>query len=295
MSPTSRLFLFVLCSLFPITQIGLAQPFEFTGDVSISVNSFEDNHGIARVDATASLPIVHIDGRPLSFEFGTFAYFLRGDRPHETYAALAFDDRWRLGVVRPAYDSVLPSVFGFTAPSLANTRAENARAYATTEAMRFNSVPVGFSYTGHVDEFKWAVSMHDADKGDFRSASAALLWQETLLKMAIAVETVWNPRNNFEGINAKAGGRWAGEQLEVGLAYLHPDANQRPDALAFDVQYFMSDKLLLSTFGEVTKSWQDEAYGVAAKYKINSGSDVIFSVTSASDRDDLHFTYTRHY
>ena len=294
-SHVKYLLLLLLCAHSLFARASWAQSLDFTGDISVGVTTINDNHGIARVDATLAFPFTHIEGRPLSFEFGTFAYLLRGDHPHETYAALVFDDRWRLGVVRPAYDLVLPSVFAFTAPSVADTRAEYVRAHATTEAMRFNSVPIGFSYSGHVGEFDWAVSMHDADDGDFRSTSAALLWQELHLQLAFGVEAVWEPSDSFTGINAKVGGRWTGEQWEVGLAYLHPDANQRPDTLAFDLQYSVSNKLLFSTFGEVTETLHDEAYGFAAKYQLTSSSDAIFSATTARDSDELHFTYTRNY
>lgn len=290
-----RIFFVFLCAFFAAAQPGSADSVDFSGDVTVGVNSFDSRNAIARVDATLTFALARIKDRPLTFEFGTFAYFLKGDRPHETYAALAFDNRWRLGVVRPAYDRVLPSAFAFAAPSIANVRAEYTRSRATTEAMRFNSVPVGVSYSDQTGDLTWAVSAHDADDGDFRSASFGLSWQEATLQFAVAAEAVWDPRDRFEGFNAKFGGRWQKDELSVGLAYLHPDANQRPDALAFDIQYAFTTNLTVATFGEITKSRSRDAYGLAATYRFRSGSDIAVSTTSAEDSGDIHLTYTRRY
>lgn len=94
----------------------------------------EGGTGIGFVDATLTIPLARRG--PLDLEIGTYLFALDGKRPHETCAAVVWDDTWRLGAVRPAYDLVLPSVFARAAPHLAYDRAEYSRALATVEAMR---------------------------------------------------------------------------------------------------------------------------------------------------------------
>lgn len=291
-----RLLFLVLCTGFFAREAD-AQSFEFWGDISISLNSIDDNNAIARVDAMLAIPLASVGERQVSFEFGTFAYFLKGDRPHETYAALVLDDRWRVGAVRPAYDLALPSVFAFAAPSVANTRAEYVRAHATTEAMRFNSVPWGVSYTAEAGKTEWAISAHDASplQGGFRSASVAAVWQDAPFQLAFAVEGVWDPRNSFDGINAKVGGRWVQGDWDLGVAFLHPDANSRPDAVAIDVTYSVLSRVDLSVFGEITEDPDDDAYGMAAIYEITPASDIGFAATTTGGDGEFHLTYTRRY
>lgn len=288
------LAILLFLALSPAHKAG-AQSFDFWGDISIGANGLEDYNAIGRIDATISLSFAQIEDRPLSVELGTFAYFIRHDRPHETYVSLVFDDRWRLGAVRPAYDLVLPSVFAFTAPAVANVRAEYVRAHATTEAMRLNSVPWGVSYTGQTGETEWAVSAHDAQDGDFASVSGGLRWTGSPVKFAIATELVWDPRGSFQGVNAKAGGRWSPEPWEIGLTYLHPDANRRPDALALDVTYQVAPRVSLLAFGEITDNGHDEAYGLGARYAATSVSEIVFSGTTGQTGDILHLTYSRRH
>ncbi|MFN3210322.1 MAG: hypothetical protein ACE369_15205 [Roseovarius sp.] len=268
---------------------------DFSGDISVGANSIQDNAFMSRVDAMLTFTLFDIGDSPFAFEFGTFGYYYKGDRPHETYAAFVYDDRFRLGVVRPAYDQVLISPFDFTAASIAETRAEYTRARATTEALRFNSVPVGVSYGDTTGNTAWAVSLLDAGKGNFRSASAAAEWQGAPFTIAAAIEGVWDPKDDFDGINAKLGTRWQEGRLDIGAAFLHPDANQRPDAVAIDVNYNVWRDLTLSGFGEVTRGSTNSAYGVAARYDFKDRSDVSFAVTDTKADEEVHFTYTRRY
>ena len=291
----SRFLLIIGLVFLSFPGEGTAQGLRFSGDVSLSTNSVNDQHGIARVDAILSLGLFRLAERPLTAELGTFAYFMRGDRPHETYAALAYDDRFRLGIMKPAYDLVLPSVFAFTAPSVAETRAEYAKARTTTEAMRFNSVPIGASYTEDTGNILWGISIHDADDGDFRSASGALEWRDEPWTWAVAMEGVWDRQNEFQGLNTKLGGRWSAENWAFGLAWLHPDANARPDALAFEASYDVSQYLTVMAFGEITDAGHDNAYGIAAKHQIAPDTDMVFSATDGADNTEVHMTFTRRY
>lgn len=291
-----RAALLILFSNVSSVGESMAQSLGFSGDVSLGVNSFDDRIGIARVDAMLSLGLFSVAERRLSVELGTFAYFFKGDRPHETYAALAYDDRARLGVVRPAYDLVLPSVFALTAPAIAEMRAEYARALTTTEAMRFNAVPVGVSYTSDEGSTLWAVSAHDVTKGeDFSAVSAAFQRGDGRWVWSVAVEGVWDKWDDFQGVNAKVGGRWTGDQWKIGLAYLHPDANARPDAFALAASYALSKDLSLSAFAEITQSAGDDAYGIAGVYDVSKAADLVLSNTEADGSYEYHFTYTRRY
>lgn len=290
----ARKVVFFLIALLCAGQVS-AQSFEFSGDVSVGLNTVDDQYGISRVDAMLSFTVLHLDNRPLSVEFGGFAYFKRKDRPHETYGALAFDNRWRFGFVKPAYDLVLPSVFAYAAPAVAEIRADYVRARATVEPMRVYSVPWGMSYTDQFGDMQFAVSGHRASDGDFGALSTSLGWDTSPVSYGIAVEWVWDPRGSFAGYNAKAGARWKSKLWEIGLAYLHPDANSRPDALAFDVTYAVTRKVALSAFGEMTRTRHDEAYGLSARYRVNPVSDITLSGTTSRDGELAHLTYNRRY
>ncbi|WP_428513242.1 hypothetical protein [Roseovarius sp.] len=268
---------------------------DFSGDVSVGANSIQDNAFMSRVDAMLTFRLFDVADSPVAFEFGTFGYYYKGDRPHETYAAFVYDDRFRLGVVKPAYDRVLISPFDFTAASVAETRAEYTRARATTEALRFNSVPVGVSYGDTTGDTAWAVSLLDASDGNFRSAAGSAEWRAQAMTFAAAIEGVWDPKDHFDGVNAKIGARWQQGRLDIGAAVLHPDANQRPDAVAFDVNYNVWRDLTLSGFGEVTPDSTTSAYGLAARYDFADRSDVSFAVTDTTTDEEVHFTYTRRY
>jgi hypothetical protein len=123
--------------LYPIGAS--AEPWSFAGTLAIGATDLDGGTGIVGLDAMATVPLnarLHVN-----IEIGTYLYMLEGKRPHETYAALVLDDRWRIGAVRPAYDAVLPSVFSRAAPFLAYGRAEYTRAHATIESMRNTAVP----------------------------------------------------------------------------------------------------------------------------------------------------------
>ncbi|MBY6161844.1 hypothetical protein KUV73_13230 [Mameliella alba] len=265
-----------------------AQSFSFDGTVSISAHDVDGGSGIGYIDATATIPITR--RYPLSLELGTVLFGLDGKRPHETYAALARDDTWRIGVVRPAYDQVLPSVFTRAAPSLAYERAEYARAHTTVEAMRRTAVPWGLSYQQSYGRTDVAVSLHDAVKGSFRSASFAVAYNGEGWQLAAAVETVSSRDMKHDGINAKIGGRFDLGQLDVGIAWLHPEVNDRPDALALDVVFPVTTKLDMMVFGEFTEGARDDAYGIALDYKLRPETSVLFAATDGAAGSALHLT-----
>ncbi|QFT98239.1 hypothetical protein FIU85_13055 [Roseovarius sp. THAF8] len=294
--PLPRLAALALCATGLRPDVAAAADWvDFSGDISVGANSIQDNAFMSRVDAMLTFTLFDVADSPVAFEFGTFGYYYKGDRPHETYAAFVYDDRFRLGVVKPTYDRVLISPFDFTAASIAETRAEYTRARATTEALRFNSVPVGVSYGDTTGDTSWAVSLLDASDGNFRSAAGSAEWRAQAMTFAAAIEGVWDPKDHFDGINAKIGARWQDGRFDIGAAFLHPDANQRPDAVAFDVNYNLWRDLTLSGFGEVTRDSTTSAYGLAARYDFADRSDVSFAVTDTTTDEEVHFTYTRRY
>ncbi|WGW02300.1 hypothetical protein [Tropicibacter oceani] len=272
-----------------------AQSLSLRGEIATSATSVSDDPGVGRIDLDLSIPLAPQRGLPLAFEVGGFAYVLPGKRPHETYAALVWDDRWRLGVVRPAYDLILPSVFAETAPYLAYARAEYVRAFTTTTAMRETAVPFGLSYTHQSDGLQWAASLHSADKGGFRSASVAAKWDRAPWTVSGVLEGVWDSAGNHRGTNAKVGLGWAHGPWQMDLTYLSPGAERLPDALAASLRYQASQRLTLSTFGEVTADGSDDAFGVAAQWRLTPAAQLALAATRWRDDTGLHLTLSHRF
>ena len=97
--PMPRLAVLALCAAGLRPEAAAADWVDFSGDISVGANSIQDNAFMSRVDAMLTFTLFDIADRPFAFEFGTFGYYYKGDRPHETYAAFVYDDRVRLGVV----------------------------------------------------------------------------------------------------------------------------------------------------------------------------------------------------
>jgi hypothetical protein len=265
-----------------------AEPWSFAGTLAIGATDLDGGTGIASLDGTATVPLntrLH-----LNVEIGTYLFTLEAKRPHETYAALVLDDRWRIGAVRPAYDAVLPSVFSRAAPFLAYGRAEYTRAHATIEAMRNTAVPWGVSWQHSVGQTTLELSAHDAVKGKFRTLSASLAHHREGWSLAAALEPVWLRDGTYLGTNAKLGGRADLGTGSAGLAMLHPVANDRPDAFSFDVVMPLSAKLDGLAFGEFTQDHRDNAYGLALDYDLRPNSTVLFAATDGALGRALHLT-----
>jgi hypothetical protein len=281
--------------------VGPAAPLSFEGTIAIGTNDADGGSGIGAIDAT--MKITMSTRVPLSLEIGTYLFALDSKRPHETYGALAWNDRLRLGAVRPAYDAVLPSVFARAAPYLAYSRAENTRAHATVEAMRRTAVPWGLSFGqefgeglgGGLGVTRVDVSVHDASKGGFRSASVALSQSGDGWQVAAAVESVWSDDGTHHGLNTKLGGRYDFGQSTFGLAWLRAEANDRPDTLAIDFQTPLSDRFDLLAFGETSRDRTDDAYGLALDYGMRADTSVLFAVTESSGGGGVHLTLERRF
>lgn len=266
-----------------------AQSFTYDGTMSLSATDMMGGQGIGFIDATFGFPLTQ--RAPLAFEFGTYLFALDGKRPHETYGALVWDGKYRVGAVRPAYDVVLPSVFEETAPYLAYTRAEYARSHNTTEAMRRTAVPWGASVSGSFDKVNWVVSAHDAVKGTFRSSSVAMTYTAQGWRVMAAIEGVWSRDNSHDGINAKLGAEVDIGTTTATLAWLHPDANSRPDALAFDLKIPATARVEVDLFGEFTDDGSDDAYGLAIGYSFRNDSTLVLSATDGAHGPTSHLTY----
>lgn len=257
----------------------LALDLSFDGTLALGATSLDRTQAVGMVDATLTVPLTR--RVPLSFELGTYMIVLEGKRPHETYAALAWDDRYRLGVVRPAYDAVLPSVFERAAPLLAYERIEYSRSHATVEAMRATAVPFGLSAEGDQGPVRWWVSAHSDDKGGFDVLSAALSHEGAGWSLAAAVEAV-REHDGPERVDSKIGGRLdLAPQVGAGVTWLMPDGNDRDDALALDVLWRATDRLDFSAFGEVTREGRDDAWGLAAEYRFLPDTSAILSGTDS--------------
>ncbi|MEI4490756.1 hypothetical protein WAF00_08850 [Mameliella alba] len=270
-----------------------AQSFNIEGTVAISAHDYRNLSGIGVIDATASIPLSR--DYPLTLEFGTYLFGLDGKRPHETYAAFAWNDTWRAGVVRPAFDQVLPSVFARAAPYLAYERAEYTRAHATVEAMRRTAVPWGLSWQQSYGRTDVAVSLHDAVKGSFRAASVAVTYNGDGWQLAGAVETVTSRTMDHHGINAKLGARFDIGRADFGVTWLHPEVNDKPDAIALDLVFPVTTKLDMMAFGEFTDGGKDDAYGIALDYKLRPDTSVLFAATDGRGGSGIHLTLERRF
>lgn len=258
------------------------------GTIAAGATDVLGGSGIGAIDATLKIPLSR--RVPLSFEIGTHLFALDGKRPHETYAAFNWDDTWRLGAVRPAYDLVLPSVFARAAPYLAYERAEFTRAHATVEAMRRTAVPWGLSWTQSFGQTDLALSVHDAEKGGFRTASASVRYRGDGWQVAAAVESVWSRDNAHDGVNAKLGARFDLGRADLGVTLMHPEANGKPDALALDVVFPVGTRLDVMAFGEITRDGSDDAYGLALDYKLRPDTSFLFAVTDGAAGSAAHLT-----
>lgn len=271
----------------------LAERLSFDGTISLGLTDRPDPRGVGLIDATLSVDL--LQGQPLRFELGTYMVVLAGKRPHETYAAFAWDERFRLGVVRPAYDSVLPSVLETRAPYLAYERLEYARAHATTEAMRRTAVPFGVSAEGAQGATQWMVSAHRADEGGFDALSVAVTHAGPGWQLSAAVEAVRDQTEGRDALNAKLGGQAdLGRDLRLGLAWLSPEANDRPDALSADLTWQAGAALDLSAFGEFTKGGREDAWGLAAQYRLRPQTGISLAGTDSAEHGQaLHLTLTQ--
>ncbi|MGP6086656.1 hypothetical protein [Antarctobacter jejuensis] len=269
-----------------------AQSLSFEGTLAVGLTDIGDRDTVGFVDATLAVPM---GLGALSFELGGYLYALDGKRPHETYAAFAWDDTWRIGVVRPAYDAVLPSVFQRTAPYLSYLRTEYNRSHTTLEAMRRTAVPWGASWQQSFGQTDLAFSAHDASKGGFSAASLSVAHHGNGWMLAGAIETVWSPHDGHEGINAKVGAQFDIQQAKVGIAWLHPEANDRDEALSLDLAIPVTPKFDVLAFGEFTESGKDDAYGIAVDFKIRPDTSLLLAGTDGAIGPGAHLTLERRF
>ncbi|MEQ5870314.1 hypothetical protein J4E08_10425 [Sagittula sp. NFXS13] len=270
-----------------------AQSVKFEGTVEAGVTNLAELPLFGAMDATASVPFP--TSHPLSFEVGTYLYALDGKNPHETYAAFVWDGRIRLGVVRPAFDSVIPSVFGHTAPYLSYDRLEYTRSHNTVEAMRRTAVPWGVSVDGEMDALTWSVSAHGAHKGGFRTASAALSQQSGHYEFAAALESIWSDDGQHEGVNAKLGTRADFGSVDLSAAWLSMAANDRPNAIALKAEVDLTGDYLITVMGEFSEDQEDDAYGLAVKRSYHQYGDAVLAATDGEAGPGLHLTYAYTY
>ncbi|KUF12225.1 hypothetical protein [Pseudoponticoccus marisrubri] len=274
--------LFLVLALCGPAQLASAQSSTLSGRVALGYTDDLSGTAIGAVDLTWSLAVTR--RQPLRFEIGTYLFALDGKRPHETYAAFAWNDSWRLGVVRPAYDGVLPSGFERLAPYHAYERAEYARAFTTVEAMRRTAVPWGASYEGVSGPLSFAISVHDAVKGSFRSGTVAVEYAGAGWSLAAAVEGARSRGGQHRDTNSKIGARFDVAGGAVGIAYLHPELNNRDNALALDMTLPLGDRLTLMGAAELTELHRDDAYALGMDVRLRDTLSVLVSGSDTTAR-----------
>lgn len=283
-------------SLFAFAAAAQSLPrLDTGGTVTGGLTTRDEAAAIGRFDLTFDLPLQRGPDPALTFELGLFSFLRGGSHPHETYAALAWDDRLRLGVVRPAYDGVLLSPFALAAPLVEDETLATTRAHATEQAMRRTAVPYGLSWSQQTGALLWDLSLHDAAKGGFRAASLAASWETGSWTLAGAAEGVWERETgNWEGANVKLGLRRDFGQAEAGLALLHPDANEAPDALEMDLRMPLAPSLTLGAMAHLEDASDGDRYGLSAEYAL-SPSDALAVTATGGSKSALHAGLTHRF
>lgn len=137
--------------------------------------------------------------------------------------------------------------------------------------------------------------MHDAGKGGFRAASASVRHTGDGWELAAAVESVWSRDNAFDGINAKLGARFDLGQADIGLAWLHPKVNDRPDALALDLVFPLTTRLAMMAFGAFTDGGREDAGGLAIDYRVRPDTSLLVALTDGAQGGGVHLTLERRF
>jgi len=270
-----------------------AQQIDIDGELRVGATSLNGGEGIGAADLIVGFDFFRTV--PLGAELGFYGFAGKPGRPHETYAALTWNDTWRVGFTRSAYDTVLISTFDHAAPRLGLDRVEYTRALATVEPIRRGAVPAGLSYTGRFGQTTVVASAHHASKGDFTALALAVSREWENLTLAGAIEGVWAGVVATDGINAKLGGTYDFGAARMGLAYLHPGANARPDTLALDLAYSATKGLDLLAFGEISLDDKDDAYGVAADFILRDSTSWIVSATESRSGTAFHATLEQRF
>ena len=286
----------VLCAAMALclsVSAAHAQQVHFDGELRVGATSLNGGEGIGAADLIMGFDFFRTV--PLGAELGFYGFAGKAGRPHETYAALVWDDKWRVGFTRSAYDAVLISTFDHTAPRVGSNRVEYTRALATVEPIRRGAVPWGLSYSGTYGQTTVVASAHHASKGDFTALALAVSREWDKLTLAGAIEGVWADIVTTDGINAKIGGTYDFGAFRTGLAYLHPGANARPDTLALDLAYSPLKGLDLLAFGEISLDDKDDAYGVAADFILRDSTSWIVSATESRAGTAFHATLEQRF
>ena len=282
-----------LSALILSVSAATAQQVDFDGELRVGATSLNGGEGIGAADLIMGFDFFRTV--PLGAELGFYGFAGKAGRPHETYAALTWNDTWRVGFTRSAYDTVLISTFDHTAPRVGSDRVEYTRALATVEPIRRGAVPWGASYTGTLGQTPFVASAHHASKGDFTAVAFAVEREWENFTLAGAVEGVWADIVTTDGVNAKIGGTYDLGSTRLGLAYLHPGANARPDTLALDVAYSPLQGLDLLAFSELSLDDKDDAFGVAADFILRDSTSWIVSATETRQGTAFHATLEQRF
>ncbi|EPX76232.1 hypothetical protein [Salipiger mucosus] len=290
-TPLSALLLGAFAALPARATDGL----RLEGSLSAGLSSEVEDAGIGRLDATLRLPLGRHAALP-ALELGLFSFYREASNPHETYVALNWGDTLRLGVVRPAYDAVLPSVFAGILPATEDALFESAGSFATDAALRHTSVPLGLSITQTTGELDWSLSLHDDARGDFRAVSAAVSHEARGWRIEGAVERVWHPQDaSPEGTSAKLGLHRDMGAAEAGIALLHPGAEHGRDALELDFSYRAGARTTLSALAHVERSGGTDRYGLVTEHALGASDTLAVGATAGTGEAGLHAGLTHRF
>ena len=284
----------VLCSLLcpwpgALLADGSGSGLSLSGTVTGGFSSEIDGTGIGRFDLTLGVTSRHAIG----LEVGLYSFLRNGSHPHETYGALTLGEHLRVGVVRPAHDSVLTSPFALVAPAVEDATLPASRAYATEKAMQRTAVPVGLSWTGETAGTRWSASAHDARKGGFRALSLAAERSFDAWTLAAAVEAVTTRDGGDRiGTNAKLGLGLHTERLDAGLTLLAPRANRVPDAVEMDVTVAVTPALRLGALAHLEHRRSGSHVGLSAEYGLGRSDTLAVTV---GDRGAVHAGLTHRF
>ena len=206
---------------------------------------------------------------------------------------------------REAPESAAPEVLNFSILATENsTSLDTFWRPILADMEKEIGIPVkpfyGSNYTALIEALRFgqtdvAVSLHDAVKGSFRAASVAVSYNGDGWQLAGAVETVTSRTMDHHGINAKLGARFDIGRADFGVTWLHPEVNDKPDAIALDLVFPVSTKLDMMAFGEFTDGAKDDAYGIALDYKLRPDTSVLFAATDGRGGSAVHLTLERRF
>jgi hypothetical protein len=219
-------------------------------------------------------------------ELGVYGRADALDTPHETYGVLTYDfgsdARIAVGVPRPAYDGFAVSALEFAFPSLGVDRAGATRSAATHGAMFANWLPYGVSFTNRTENFRYAISLHDASNVDTTVASLGFETDLGNWQLSGALEVAWGTSTEVSG---KLQARGQIGAVSTGVGYYSPGIVGGSDLVEAFATVKPTDRLTLTAVVQVPTDGTSATGGIAARYGITDATALSVGVMTDAGAD----------